>query len=546
LFRPQASKNKSVFRQGRFLNIIERPKYKIMDSILLISDKEDDLIFISTLLNKFVSDCPVITAQSGHQAIEKAKHESPGVILLDIDASQMDGYEVCNRLKSEENTRHIPIILITEVKSDSISREKRLCAGVDGFLKKPFDEVELTALIHMALRIHDSEKKTLKLKHQLQQARKMQAMGTLAGGIAHELNNMLFPIIGYAEMSMYELPENNRVKNNLKKILKAANRAKDLIQQILEYSRQEDQERKPIKIQYIIKETLKLARAWFPATIEIRETIDTACGPVTARPSEIQQLIMDLCTHAHHALKEKGGMLEVTLSEVDVDSHESPSKTDLKKGAYLQLTVSHTDRGIEHTGMEQISDSHVSLHSRDKEIETGLYGADEIFQIYQGTIRIDRNPGKGATVRVYLPLTDTGSDELPAISAEQIFPMGHESVLLIDDEEDVLEMMHSMIKKLGYQVISRNSSIEALDTFRNHPRQFDLVITDQTMPEMSGLELVDQLIRIRPDIPVIVCTGYTEMIAEDTAGSLGIGAYVMKPVRISDISVKIRKLLDQK
>jgi CheY-like chemotaxis protein len=517
-----------------------------MTNILLISNKEDDLTFISTLLNKFVSDCLVITAQSGLQGIEKARNASPGVILLDIEVPEMDGYEVCSRLKSDENTKHIPIIMITEVKSDSISREERIKAGVDGFLRKPFDEVELTTLINMVLRIHDSEKETVKLKNQLQQARKMQAMGTLAGGIAHEFNNMLFPIIGYAEMSMYDLPEHNRVKNNLKKILKAANRAKDLVQQILDYSRQDDQERKPLKIQYIIKETLKLTRAWFPATIEIRQNIDNACGPVIASPSEIQQLIMDLCTHAHHALKAKGGVLEVTLSEVDIDSHESPSKTHLKKGAYLQLTVSHTDHVIEHKDMEQILDSHVSLHVQGKETETGLYGADEIFQIHQGTICIDSDPGKGTTVRVYLPLTDTRSDEIPTISAEQHFPIGHESVLLIDDEEDVLEMMHSMIEKLGYQVISRNNSIEALDTFRSHPRQFDLVITDQTMPEMTGLELVEQLIQIRPDIPVILCTGYMEMIAEDSAGSLGVGKYVMKPVRISDISVKIRNLLDQK
>ena len=237
-----------------------------MTSILLISNKEADLTFISTLLNKFVSDCLVITAQSGLQGIEKAKHESPGVILIDIEVPEMDGYKVCNSLKSDEKTKHIPIIMITEAKSDSISHDERIEAGIDSFLKKPFDEVELTALVNMALRIHDSEKKAVKLKNQLQQARKMQAMGTLAGGIAHEFNNMLFPIIGYAEMSMYDLPEHNRVKNNLKKILKAANRAKDLVQQILNYSRQDDQERKPLKVQYIIKETLKLTRAWFPAT----------------------------------------------------------------------------------------------------------------------------------------------------------------------------------------------------------------------------------------------------------------------------------------
>jgi CheY-like chemotaxis protein len=516
-----------------------------MTNILLISNKEDDLTSISTLLNKFVSDCLVITAQSGLQGIEKAKNDSPGVILLDIEVPGMDGYEVCIRLKSDEKTKHIPIIMITEVKSDSISRVKGLEAGVDSFLKKPFNEVEFTAQINMALRIHDAEKEKVKLKNKLQQARKMEAMGTMASGIAHEFNNMLFPIIGYAEMSMYDVPEHNRIKNNLKKILKAANRAKELAQQILDYSRQDDWEKKPLKIQYIIKKTLKLAKAWFPATIEIRQNIDNACGPVIARPSEIQQLIIDLCTHAHHAMKEKGGILEVTLSEVDVDSHELSSKTDLKKGGYLQLTASHTGHGIEHKDMEQSLDSHVILHTRGKGTETGLYGADEIFQIYQGNISIDSDPGKRTTVRAYLPLTDTGLDDIPAIFAEQHFPMGHESVLLIDDEEDVLEMMHSMIEKLGYQVISKNSSIEALDTFRKQPQQFDLVITDQTMPEMMGLELVEQLIRIRPDIPVILCTGYTEMIAEDNAGSLGIGAYVMKPVRVREISVKIRKLLDQ-
>ncbi|MGD9335038.1 MAG: response regulator [Desulfobacterales bacterium] len=517
-----------------------------MTNILLISNKEDDLTSISTLLDKFVSDCLVITARSGLQGIEKAKNEMPAVILLDIELPEMDGYEVCNRLKSDEKTKHVPIIMITEIKSNSIRCEERIEAGVDSVLKKPFDEVELTALINMALRIHDAEKEKAKLKNQLQQARKMEAMGTLAGGIAHEFNNMLFPIIGYAEMSMYDLTEHNRVKDNLKKILKAANRAKNLVQQVLDYSRQDDQERKPLKIQYIIKETLKLTRAWFPATIEIRQNIDNACGPVIASPSEIQQLIMDLCTHAHHAMKEKGGVLEVTLSEVDIDSDESHSKTDLNKGAYLQLSVSHKGRGIEHKDMEHNLDAHITLHDQGNGTGTGLYGADEILHIYKGNISIHSDPVNGTTVRVYLPLTDTGLDEIPQISAEQHFPMGNESVLLIDDEEDVLVMMHSMIEKLGYQVTSRNSSIEALDTFRNQPRQFDLVITDQTMPEMTGLELSEQLIRIRPDIPVILCTGYMEMTAEDNTGSPGIGAYVMKPVRIADISVKIRKLLDQK
>jgi CheY-like chemotaxis protein len=534
------------FQTRAFLKTAERPKYKIMTDILLISNKKEDLTSISTLLNKVLSDCRVITTQSGLQGMEKAKNELPDVILLDIKLPETNGYKVCSKLKSDEKTKHIPIIMITEVQSDSISRVEGLEAGADSFLKKPFDEVDFTALIRMALRIHDAKKETVRLKDKFQQARKIQAIGTLAGGIAHEVNNMLFPIIGYAEMSMYDLPENNRLRNNLKKILNAANRAKDLVQQLLEYSRQDDQERRPLKVQYIIKEALKLAGAWFPSTIEILQDIDNACGPVMTSPSEIQQLIMDLCTHAHRAIKEKGGVMEVSLSEVDIDSHESPSKIDLKKGDYLQLTVSYTGHGIEHKNREHISDPHVVPHAQGKGTQTGIDGTDELFQIYQGTITMDRNPDKGTTVRVYLPLARTRLDETPAKSEEQHFPMGHESVLLIDDEKDVLEVMHSMIEKLGYQVSSKNSSAEALDTFRNHPRQFDLVITDQTMPEMTGLELSEQLIRIRPDIPVILCTGYMEMIAEDNAGSPGIGAYVMKPVRINDISVKIRNLLDQK
>jgi len=215
-----------------------------MTKILLISDKENDLIALSTLLNNLVSDCQVIRAQSGLQGIKKAKNESPGTILLDVEIPGMDGYKVCNMLKSNEKTEHIPIIMITEVKSDSTSCVKGLEAGADTFLKKPFDEVELTTQIKMALRIDEAEKEKVKLKEKLQQARKMEEIGTLAAGVAHELNNVLFPIIGYAEMSMYNVPEDSGIRDNLKKILKAADRAKYLVQQISDHSHQNDQNRK--------------------------------------------------------------------------------------------------------------------------------------------------------------------------------------------------------------------------------------------------------------------------------------------------------------
>ena len=215
-----------------------------MTKILLISNKEDDLTAISTVLHNLVSNCQVITARSGLQGMEKAKNESPGTILIDIELPEMDGYKVCNNLKSDEKTEHIPIIMITEVKSDSISRVKGLEAGADTFLKRPLDEVEFATQINMALRIDVVEKEKVKLKEKLEQARKMEEIGTSASGIAHELNNVLFPIIGYSEMSMYKLPQDSEIRENLKKILKAADRAKFLVQRISECSHQDDRNRK--------------------------------------------------------------------------------------------------------------------------------------------------------------------------------------------------------------------------------------------------------------------------------------------------------------
>jgi DNA-binding response OmpR family regulator len=209
-----------------------------MTKILLISDKKDDLSAICTLLNKFVADCQVITAQSGLQGMEKAKNELPDAIILDVEMPEMDGFTVCNMLKTDKKAEHIPIIMITEVESDFTSRVKGLEVGVDAFLKKPFDEVELTAQINMAFRISEAEKEKLELKEKLEQARKMEEIGTLASGVAHELNNVLFPIIGYSEISMYNLPEDSGIKGNLEKVLEAAERARHLVQQISDYSHQ--------------------------------------------------------------------------------------------------------------------------------------------------------------------------------------------------------------------------------------------------------------------------------------------------------------------
>ena len=515
-------------------------------NILVIDDKTDDLNNITTLLKDVIPDCRVIAVRSGLEGLERAKTESPVAIFLGIDAPEMERHSVCKRLKSDVNTQQIPVIMMVEAQSDPNSYVKGLEAGSDVFLNKPINRADLNAQIRMVLRVDALENEKTQLKKQLQQAQKMEAIGTLAGGIAHEFNNILFPIIGYTEMSMYDIPENSKTRKNLAAVLKAADRAKDLIQQILNFSRKGGQEKSLLKIQYVIKETLKLLRASFPATIEIRQGIDNACGPVAVDPSEIQQILMNLSTNAYQAMEEKVGVLEITLSEVIIDSSDVSSNMDLSPGSYLQLVVKDTGHGFETDQIKHIFDPNYRINNQNEGIRTGLGMVYEIVQSYNGYIDIDSEPGQGTTVSVYLPLPHRESETVSHVSTEADMPTGNETILLVDDEEGVLEMMHLMLERFGYRVFPKISSIEALEEFRREPEKFDLVITDQTMSKMTGMELIQELMRIRPDIPIILCTGFNEKITEDNTKSLGIGALISKPVRVKEIALKIREVLNRK
>ena len=518
----------------------------MIQNILVIDDKTDDLNNITTLLKDVSPGCRVIVVRSGLEGLERAKTESPAAILLGIGAPETERHSVCKRLKSDENTQQIPVIMMMEAQSDPNSYNKGLEAGADAFLNQPINRADLNAQIRMVLRVDALEKETTQLKKQVQQAQKMEAIGTLAGGIAHEFNNILFPIIGYTEMSMYDIPEDSKTRKNLASVLKAADRAKGLIQQILNFSRKGNQEKILLKIQYVLKETLNLLRASLPATIEIRQTIDNACAPVAADPSEIQQILMNLSTNAYQAMEEKGGVLEVTLSEVIIDSSDASSNPDLSSGSYLHLAVKDTGHGFETDQIKHIFDPNYRINSQNEGIRTGLGMVYEIVQSYNGYMDVDSEPGQGTTVSIYLPLPHTKSETVSHVSTEAHIPSGNETILLADDEEDVLEMMHLMLERLGYRVFSKTSSIEALEEFRGEPEKFDLVITDQTMPKMTGMELIQKLMHIRPDIPIILCTGFNEKITEDNTKRLGIGALISKPVRVKEIALKIREVLNRK
>ncbi len=382
------------------------------------------------------------------------------------------------------------------------------------------------------------------LQTQLQNAQKMEAIGTLAGGIAHDFNNILLPIIGYTEMAITDVPQGSLIRKNLGEVLKAAELAKGLVQQILTFSRQSEKERKPLKIQPIIKESLKLLRASLPTTIEIRQNIDNKCGVILADPTQIYQVMMNLCTNAYHAMREKGGILEVTLTEVDIDSPELPSNLDLNPGPYLNLAISDTGHGMDRTVVERIFDPYFTTKGPGEGTGLGLSVIHGIVRSHGGYITVYSEPGEGTTFHIYLPRIEVSAKVPETISIEPA-PKGKEYILFVDDDEQIVNVVQQILERLGYHVAVRTSSVEALEAFRAQPEKFDLVITDLTMPNMIGTELAKRLIDIRPNIPIILCTGFSEAISGKKAKAIGIREYLMKPIAIHDLATTIRKALNK-
>jgi signal transduction histidine kinase/ActR/RegA family two-component response regulator len=378
---------------------------------------------------------------------------------------------------------------------------------------------------------------------QLQQVLKIQAIGTLAGGIAHDFNNILFPIVGYTELTMDEVPEDSVARKNLEEILKAAHRAKNLVQQILTFSRQSGQEREPIRVQYVIKEALKLLRATIPTTIEIENHLEENCGAISGDATQIHQVIMNLCTNAYQAMQESGGKLEIGLTEVDITYADTIERVGLKPGKHLQLSVKDEGCGMEPAVMDRIFEPYYTTKLHGKGTGLGLAVIHGIVKNHGGDIIVDSQLGEGSTFYVFLPVID----EIDVQTKAPTFTTaarGSERILLVDDEAQIIDMEQQMLEHLGYKVTSSTDSQKALELFTHNPEDFDLVITDMTMPHMTGDRLARRLFDIKPEIPVILCTGFNEAITEEKALSMGIQKFVMKPVVKNELASTIRAVLD--
>jgi len=384
--------------------------------------------------------------------------------------------------------------------------------------------------------------KMLEMESQLHQAQKMESIGTLAGGIAHDFNNILFPIVGYTEMLLEQAPDGSSLKQDLSSILVGALQARDLVRQILTFSRQREHDLKPLKVQLIVNEALKLIRSTLPATIEISMDVKKDCGLIMADPTQIHQVIMNLITNAYHAMEDTGGNLNITLKKIElgVDDLLDPG---MEPGTYVCLTVADTGVGMDKSIIRRIFDPYFTTKEEGKGTGLGLSVVHGIVKSHSGHISVYSEPGKGTEFHIYLPEVKI-KEKTDTKETASFFEKGHEKILLVDDRHEIVSLLPKAHDKLGYSVTSRTSSIECLKVFRADPYGFDLIITDLTMPNMTGDKLASEIMKIRPDIPVVLCTGFSEKMSKEKARSLGIKGLLLKPVAMRDLSNAIRKALE--
>lgn len=377
------------------------------------------------------------------------------------------------------------------------------------------------------------------LQDKLRDAVKSSAISTLTSGIAHNFNTSLFHIIGFTEMTMDDVPEGSLAYENLKKVLKAADGAAALVGQILSFSHQVEQKLKPLMIQSLVKEMLKLLKASLPSTIEIKQKIDPDCWYILADPTQVYQLFMNICTNAYHAIDEKSGIIEVRLENVLViESDITPAP-----GQYVLLTVTDTGHGMSNEIIKHIFEPSFTTKRPGEGTGMGLALGLEIVKNYGGEIKVESQPGRGTSFRVYIPRDKSAkAQEDKKLSCP--LSKGGEHILLIDDEEQSVQMLKQMLGRLGYNVTARTSGKEILDIFKENKEEFDLVITDLIMPNVNGEEIARRIMDIRKDIPIIVITGFDERMTREDAEELGIKEYIMKPIMRNEIATAIRRVLD--
>jgi PAS domain S-box-containing protein len=381
-----------------------------------------------------------------------------------------------------------------------------------------------------------------KTEEQLRQAQKMEAVGTLAGGIAHDFNNMLAVILGNSELALDDLDGIDGPKHNIEQIVKASKRARDLVKQILTFSRKTETGKKPIELTSLVKETSKLLRSALPSTLRIDLKVRAETDTIAADPVQIQQVVMNLAMNAAYAMRENGGVLTVRLTNISIEKDNEPDSS-LPAGRYVKLRVRDTGTGMTQEVMDKIFDPFFTTKEAGQGTGMGLAVVYGIVKNHGGAVKVESKPGKGATFDIFLPCDIAEAKEQQ--EEEWTVPHGNERILLVDDEQSILEAASSILKRLGYRVTTALSASQAWNIFEKEQDSFDLVITDQTMPDFTGLDLAKRMLNAREDLPVILFTGYSETVSPEKARAAGINAFAMKPVARKELAQTVRQVLDK-
>lgn len=491
-------------------------------------------------------------AADGTEGLTLFRRIRPDLVLTDLRLPHTDGLEVLSAIRNESPDTSVIIVSGMGTVDDVI---KALKLGAQDYVTKPITDMALLAhaidqALERARLIRENRKYQSYLEDEIQkrtaelyQAQKHEALGTLAGGIAHDFNNILAAIMGFTELALLKVEKNSPVEQDLLQIKKASDRARDLVLHILTFSRRTTTQRQPLQIAPVVKEVLKLLRATLPATVDLRQNISAGKAMIVADPTEIHQIITNLCTNSFHALENEQGSISVALNMYTVREESGESLSELAPGDYLRLSIGDDGCGMEKSVLDKIFDPFFTTKEKGRGTGLGLSIVHGIVKECGGTISVESTPERGTTFTLLFPVVEAE----PEIETEGtgLLPGGNERILFVDDEKELRTLTGQMLTYLGYHVTCCPSGQEALKKLTETPGGFNLLITDQSMPLMPGTELVSKVRAINPDLPVLLCTGHSSMIDEKKAEGEGISGFLMKPIAFNNLARKIRKILDR-
>lgn len=507
--------------------------------LLLVEDNPAHAELIRRAFMTHGGDVQLTVARTLRDARAALATVTPDLAIIDLLLPDGRGLEL---LPGDESAALYPMVMMTSHGNEQAAVEAMKTGAVDYVVKSEATLLDMPHIAARALRAWGHITARKRLEAQLVQAQKMEAIGTLAGGIAHDFNNMLTAILGYTDLMLYEVnAPDSTMGEYLQEVRKAGLRAKALVQQILTFSRRTEHTRIPIALPELLEETLTFLRASLPATITIQRRILSSVGLVMADPTQLQQVLLNLCTNAAHAMRDTGGILDLGVETVQVDDVAVVHLPSLAPGPYIRLTVADTGHGIAPEMLDRIFEPFFTTKGPGEGTGMGLALVHGIITEYNGTVTVASTPGQGTTFTIYLPQ----STELELEPVPEVLPVSvsQSQILFVDDEVALARLGQAIVTQLGHEAVVCNSGVTALELFRQEPQRFDLVITDQTMPQMTGLALIQALRQIRTDVPVILCTGFSRTLSPETVQHLGIDLVLRKPIDKQDLTQAIHQVL---